>query len=215
MKHIYCISGLGADKRAFSKIDCHGYEVHYIKWLVPLKKESISDYAKRLMHQIHHPEPVLIGLSFGGIMCIEIARHIKTRAVILISSIKQDSELPMWMKLSGKLKVHKIIPLHSTKLIEPFENYKLGIETAEEKKMVHEFRMEVNQRFVNWAIDAVLNWKNHDIPPNTYQIHGKNDRIFPIRKVKADYVINGGHMMVMNRSKEVSDSINSILKKIA
>jgi len=206
---------MGADERAFSKIECEGSEMHYIKWLVPLKNESIGDYSKRLTHQIHHPEPILIGLSFGGIMCIEISKHIKTKAIILISTIKQDKELPAWMKLSGKVRLHKILPLHSFRLIEPFENYKLGIETAEERKMVHEFRMTVSQRFVNWAIDAVLNWKSEEIPPNTYHIHGSKDRIFPVRNVKADHVINGGHMMVMNRSKEVSESINAILRKIS
>jgi esterase/lipase len=215
VEHIYCVSGLGADQRAFSKIKCEGCEMHYIKWLIPLNNESISDYSKRLIHQIHHAEPILIGLSFGGIMCIEISRHIKTKALILISTIKKDKELPGWLRLSGQLRLHKIIPLHSFSMLAPLENYKLGLETDEEKHMVNEYRKHADQRFVDWAINALLNWKSKDVPTNTFHIHGSNDRIFPIKRVKADHIIKGGHMMVLNRSEEVSECINSILRRIA
>jgi pimeloyl-ACP methyl ester carboxylesterase len=215
VNHIYCISGLGADQRVFSKIKCEDCEMHYIKWLIPLKNETITDYAKRLSHQVHHQEPILIGLSFGGIMSIEISRHIKTKAIILISTIKKDKELPTWMRLSGKLRLHKVIPLHSFRALAPLENYKLGLETSEERQMVNDYRKHADQGFVNWAINAVLNWKSKDVPPNTFHIHGSRDKIFPIRRLKADHVIKGGHMMVLNRSEEVSECINSILKRIS
>jgi pimeloyl-ACP methyl ester carboxylesterase len=214
MQTIYCISGLGADQRVFSKLDCPGYEVHYIKWLIPLKEESIGDYAKRLIHQIRHPKPILIGVSFGGMMCIEIAKHIKVSGIILISSIKYDAEMPRWMRLSGKFKVNKLFKLRFMKFLEPIENYRLGLETKEERNMVHDYRKNVDRKFLNWSINAVLNWKNKDVPANTFHIHGSKDKIFPIRKIKPDHNIHGGHMMILNRSKEVNEVVNSILKKI-
>jgi pimeloyl-ACP methyl ester carboxylesterase len=215
VKHIYCISGLGADHRVFSKIKCPGYELHYIKWLIPLKNEFISDYSKRLIHQVHHPEPILIGVSFGGLMCIEIAKHIKTTALILISAIKHEKELPIWMKMAGRVKLNKVVPLHSSRLLEPIENYRLGLETLEEKQMVNDYRKHADQRFVDWAINAVLNWKNKEVPANTFHIHGSTDKIFPLKRIKADCIISGGgHMMVMNRGGEVSGCINNILEQL-
>src|SRR5437764_2674 len=109
IKHIYCISGLGADERVFSKMKFEGYKVHFIQWLIPEKNETIEHYAKKMIQQIHHENPIMIGLSFGGIMCIEISRQIKTELIILISSVKSSDEIPLWMKLSGKLKLNKII----------------------------------------------------------------------------------------------------------
>ncbi len=47
----------------------------------------MAAYAKRMAAQINEPNPVLMGLSFGGIMCIEIAKQIAVDKVILISSI--------------------------------------------------------------------------------------------------------------------------------
>ena len=212
MKHIYCISGLGADERVFSKFQFPGHEIHFIKWLTPKKNESIASYAQRLISQIHDDHPILIGLSFGGIMCIEIAKQINPEFIIIISSIKLKSELPLWMKFSGKLKLNRLFPMRSFKLIEPIEDYNLGVTTNEEKEMVHDYRKNIDPVYSNWAIDAILNWKNIVAPKNLYHIHGTGDRIFSIKRIKPDYTIqSGGHLMIMNKSDEVNTCIISIL----
>jgi pimeloyl-ACP methyl ester carboxylesterase len=212
MKHIYCISGLGADDRAFSKLTFNGYESHFIRWIIPDKNEAISSYAKKLITQIHHHNPILIGLSFGGMMCIEIAKLISTEKIILVSSVKSFREMPLWMRLSGKLKLNKIFPMRSFKLIEPLEDYNLGIETNDEKEMVYDYRKNINHQYSNWAINIILNWKNEQVHKNVFHIHGDRDRIFPSRNVRADYVVKtGGHLMIINRNDAVNKYINTIL----
>jgi len=216
MKHIYCISGLGADERVFSKFQFPQHEIHFIKWITPEKNESIQSYAKKLSAQIHHENPILIGLSFGGIMCIEIGRLIKVEFIIIISSIKSRNELPLWMSVSGKLKLNKLLPMRSFKLIEPIEDYNLGVITKEEKQMVHEYRKNIDTKYSNWAINAILNWDNKELPCKVYHIHGDADRIFSIKKIKPDYTISkGGHLMIMNKSEEVNKCINVILQQYA
>ena len=44
--------------------------------------------------------------------------------------------MPLWMRLTGKLKLDKIFPLKTFRLIEPIENYNLGIENKDELKLV-------------------------------------------------------------------------------
>lgn len=213
MKHIYCISGLGADERVFSKFQFPQHEIHFIKWIIPEKNESIENYAKRLTEQINHENPILIGLSFGGIMCIEISRKIKTEFIIIISSIKSRNEMPFWMRVSGKLKLNKIFPMKSFILIEPIEDYNLGVRTKEEKEMVHEYRKNIDPVYSDWAINAILNWENNSPVKNLYHIHGDVDRIFSIKNIKADHIIeDGGHLMIMHKSDKVNECINSILK---
>lgn len=214
MKHIYCISGFGADERVFGKFKFPDHEVHFIKWIIPEKQESIGSYAKKLIKQIHHDNPILIGLSFGGIMCIEIARHIPTEFIIIISSIKSNSELPLWMQLSGKLKLNRLFPMRSYKVLQPLQNYNLGITTKEEKELVYTYRKNINPVYSNWAVNVILNWKNNIIPQNLYHIHGDKDRLFSRIKNKPDYIIpKGGHLMILNKSAEVNECINSILIK--
>jgi len=212
MKHIYCISGFGSDERVFSKLTFDGYETHFIQWIIPDKNDSISTYAEKLILQIQHSNPILIGLSFGGMMCMEIAKLISVEKIILISSVKSFHEMPLWLRISGKLKLNKIFPMRPFKLIEPLQDYNLGIEDIDEKELVHSYRKNINHQYSNWAINIILNWKNEQVHANLFHIHGDNDRIFPLKNIKADYIVNtGGHLMVMNRFKAVNEYINTIL----
>ena len=211
MKHIYCISGFGADERVFSKLDFGENKVHFIPWKIPEKHETIGSYAGRMSNNIIHPSPILMGLSFGGMMSIEIAKLISVEKVVLLSSISTYHELPLYMRIAGKLHLNKMIPMKPYPILEPLENYNLGVETKEEKKLLREYRKNLNLQYSNWAMNEVVNWKNNWIPPNLVHIHGTKDHIFPIRYVKADYRIKGaGHLLPMNNAEEV----NVILKKI-
>jgi pimeloyl-ACP methyl ester carboxylesterase len=212
LENIYCLSGLGADERIFSKLDFKNNHVTYLKWLKPEKSESISDYAQRFVDKITLPQPILIGISFGGMMCIEIAKLITVKKIIIISSIKTTHELPLWMKVAGRLKLNRLFPMRSFKLIEPLEDYNLGVETAEEKTMVHNYRRSIDRTYAEWSINCILNWKNKEVPINVIHIHGSKDRIFKIRNVKPDHIIKtGGHFMVMNRADEVNKFLLDII----
>lgn len=211
MKHIYCISGFGADERIFSKINFWGNDVHFIQWKIPEKHESIESYASRMQQEITHPNPILIGLSFGGMMSVEIAKLIPVEKIILVSSVCCRKELPFYMKLTSALNLNRLIPMKPYPILEPIENRNLGVETKEEKKLLKEYRKNLNLQYSNWAIDQVVNWKNEWLPPNFIHIHGTKDHIFPIGKIiKPDYKIrNAGHLLLMNNA----DEVNGILKK--
>jgi pimeloyl-ACP methyl ester carboxylesterase len=211
MKHVYIISGFGADERVFSKLDFRDNDVHFIQWKIPESHETIDTYTYRMSREIVHPNPVLIGLSFGGMMAIEISKLIPSEKVILISSIRDRYELPLFMKLTAWLHLNKIIPMRPYKILEPIENYNLGVETAEEKELVKEYRQNIDRRYTDFAINEIVNWKNEWSSENTVHIHGTNDHIFPIKYIKnPEYVIRGGgHLLLMNNANEV----NEILKK--
>jgi esterase/lipase len=212
MKKIYCISGLGADERAFAKLHIRGYELVHLSWILPVQNETIEAYAKRMSESIMDENPVLMGLSFGGIMSIEIAKHIAAEKVILISSVKSSKEIPAWMKLAGRLKLNKLFPMRPNKLFEPIQNYNLGATTAEEKEMARTFRENVSPQYLDWAINQVLNWKNNWQPASLYHIHGNADRLFPIKKIHTNFVVDkAGHLMIMNKSREVNRYLEQIL----
>ena len=214
MKTIYCISGLGADERAFSKLNIEAYQLKVIQWLQPLPKETIEEYATRMRAEINEENPVLMGLSFGGMLCIEISKQIPVQKIIIISSVKSYQELPLWMKAVGHLKLNKIAPIRSNhKLSLSLQNHFLGITTKEEKEIVAVSRKKHNTKYVQWAVDKVVNWKNNWQHPAIFHIHGDKDRMFPVKRIKPTYTIkNGGHFMIMNRAAEVSVFINQSLK---
>jgi pimeloyl-ACP methyl ester carboxylesterase len=211
MKHIYCISGFGADERVFAKLDFDDNDVHFIQWKIPDKGETLASYARKMQQEIVHPNPILIGLSFGGMMAIEIAKLIPVEKVILISSIRDRYELPFYMKAAALLHLNKIIPLKPFKILEPIENYNLGVETEEEKQLLREYRKNINQDYTDFAINEIVNWNNEWSPGKVVHIHGTNDHMFPIKYIhNPDYIIKGGgHLLLMNNA----DEVNQILKK--
>ena len=75
-KELYIFSGLGADERVFQRLDFPGFSTTFIKWIVPQDKETIENYATRLLDQITTTNPTLIGLSFGGLIAVEVAKQI-------------------------------------------------------------------------------------------------------------------------------------------
>jgi len=212
MENIYCISGLGADERVFHNLKIPGFSLRYVEWLIPEKKETIQAYSQRMGLQIKEENPFLMGVSFGGMMAIEIAKQKRSRQIIIISSIKSRFELPEWMRISGKFNLSALVPSRSPGWISPFTNYYLGAKTAAEKELAANFRQMVSPVYLRWAIDKVINWQNEIQPAPIFHLHGTDDRTFPIKNIKPDYVVQkGGHFMVLNRAAEISSAIKNAL----
>ena len=212
---MYCISGLGADERVFEHLELPGCTMYPLPWLHPDKSESIAHYASRMIAGIRHEHVILLGLSFGGIMAVEIAHQLRLRRLWLVSTVRQRSELPPYMRMGAVLPLHKLIlPLKPYRWLGPLENYNLDVETPEERAMVAAFRKSVDPVYLDWAIDAIIHWGNTRVPANSLHIHGAKDRIFSIRYVHPDHIIpDAGHLLVHNRSAIVNAIfVHSILK---
>lgn len=208
-KELYIFSGLGADERVFQRLNFSDFNAIYIKWNVPKEKESIEHYTKRLLDQIATTKPTLIGLSFGGIIAVEVAKQIDTEKVILISSVKTKKEIPFYYRFAGRLGLHKLIPIGILKHSNFFTNWLFGTSSSFDKQLLKQILIDTDPTFLKWAIDKVARWKNQSQTKNIFHIHGASDRILPINFVKCNCTIkNGGHLMTLNRANE----INQILK---
>jgi hypothetical protein len=211
-KHLYLFSGLGADEKAFQRLDLDEYIVRHIKWMKPERDESIEEYAKRLRIFITTPNPILIGLSFGGLMAIEVSKHIVTEKIILISSAKNRNEIPLSYRIIGRIGIHRILPLQLLGRANAITDFIFGAHTKEDKKLLKPMIENTDMHFLKWAMDKVGTWKNGFNPSNLTHIHGTADRVLPYRNVTCDYTItNGGHMMVLNRAPEVNEIIQKII----
>ncbi len=208
MKNVYVFSGLGADKRVFQKMDFSDYNATFVEWVLPSKNENIESYAKKVTQQIKHDNPILIGLSFGGIIATEIAKIKATEKVIVIASAKTKFEIPYYFRLAGKLKLHKVLPTKLMKMPNFFSYWFFGTVNQKEKKILAEILKDTDESFLKWAIDKIVNWNNEVEHKNVIHIHGTADRLLPIRFVKCQIkVANGGHFMTLNKAKELNEII--------
>ncbi len=213
LKPIYFISGLGADERVFQWLRCDGFRPVHIRWIDPERGEAIEDYAKKLTLQIRDDNPIIVGLSFGGIVAVEIAKQITTEKVILLSTVKETSEVPIYFKLFRVFPLHRIVPFKSLLWAFYWLAYWLfAPEGTDQKKLLKAILVETDPHFLKWALHRVVVWRNKEIPENLVHVHGKRDRIFPFRFVTPDYTVeNSGHLMVMNRAEEISSLLATLV----
>lgn len=208
MSKIYIFSGLGVDRRVFDNINFGDLDTEFIDWIDPLKNESLQGYSERISLKITAKNPILIGLSFGGMVAVEISKILKTERIILIASAKNKFELPSTYRITGKLKLNKLIPKSIFKKQNFITNWIFGIESESEKQLLKSILQDTNPDFFSWAINEIVNWKNEIPPENSLHIHGNKDRIIPINNVKADFIIEGGgHFMTVNRSRRIEKII--------
>lgn len=213
--HIYFVPGLAASSTIFENLDLpkEQFEIHYLDWLVPISlNESISDYATRMCENILHKSPILIGVSFGGVMVQEMSKIISTKKIVIISSVKSKNELPRRLWVAKTTKAYKLFPTKVVTNIEEFAKYAFG-ETV--KKRVDLYRKYLSMRdenYLPWAIRNILNWEQEEANPEIIHIHGNNDSIFPIKHIKKCIIVKGGtHVMILNKANEISKLLIEVI----
>jgi pimeloyl-ACP methyl ester carboxylesterase len=214
--NVYFISGLGADRRAFQKISLPGsFIIHHLDWIKPEKKETLPNYAKRFSQLIDTSQPfALVGLSFGGMIACAMNEFIRPEKTILLSSIGCSKELPWYFRLTGYLKLHRLIPLSLLNHPNKVAYWLFGAKRPVEKNLLRHIIADGDPEFIRWAFNALLKWRNDKRPQGLFHIHGSRDKILPLRFTKPDVVIeNGSHFMVWTRAKEVSDELSKALLK--
>jgi pimeloyl-ACP methyl ester carboxylesterase len=209
-KELYLLSGLGADKRVFDFLDLHGFKLIHIEWIKPLEDEKIESYSHRLLSQIKTSRPTMIAVSFGGIIAIEMAKHIETGKLILISSVKTKGDIPFRYRLAGNLWINKLIPAPLYRKANFIVYWLFGVRKKKEKQLLKAIMDDADNDFVDWATNEIVTWENEKQVPNVITIHGTSDRIFPFKE--ADHKVkHGGHLMVVTKADEVSRILRSIL----
>ncbi len=213
--HIYFVPGLAASPSIFEFLELPSkqFEIHYLDWLIPLSQnENINHYAKRMCDRISHKDPVLIGVSFGGIMVQEMSKIVPVEKTIIISSVKSKKELPKRLRVAKVTKAYKLFPTKAVTNLEKFAQYAFG-NTA--KKKVDIYRKYLSMRdenYLPWAIYNVLHWQQEDPLPNVIHIHGNNDGVFPIKHIKNCNVIEGGtHVMILNKAQQISKLLVAVI----
>ncbi|WP_190277370.1 alpha/beta hydrolase [Taibaiella lutea] len=199
---------MGADYRAFQRLYLSGYNLVFIEWIASLKDESLSDYAKRLLPQIKDERPVLIGLSFGGMVALELSKLIKPAALILISSARNKDDLHTSFPWLMKFNVLKLLPEFLLKRSNFILEYLMGINRNEDRKILAEIIADTNASFLIWALSAMSKWENQALPEHLIEIHGTADRLIPFRRTKYMKAIEGGgHLMILNKAGTIQKII--------
>ncbi|QHI35832.1 hypothetical protein IMCC3317_11800 [Kordia antarctica] len=213
---VYFVPGMAANPSIFKniKLSEDEFEVHFLEWFVPEKGETIANYALRMTQKITHDNIVLIGVSFGGILVQEMARHIKVKKLFVISSVKTMHELPRRMKIAKTTKIYKIIPTSLAKQIDVFRKYAPTKFIAKRLDLYKEFLSVSDKYYLDWSIAQIVNWNQTEILPNTIHIHGEKDGVFPMQYISDCIPIKGGtHIMIINKYKWFNENLPRLIRE--
>ena len=205
---LYLIGGLGADERVFNYLELD-VATTVIKWIEPKPKEELKLYAIRLIEQINQKDEFgILGVSFGGIIAIEISKLIKPKKLILISSVETSTQLPQIYISLGKTQILNLIPNQLIKPPKPLLSFLFG---AKNKQLLKQIINDTEPEFIRWALNAIIYWSNAKTPIETIRIHGTKDKLIPL-KGEAIEIKDGGHFMIVDKAKEISKLINEQMK---
>ncbi|MEX0995610.1 MAG: alpha/beta hydrolase [Flavobacteriaceae bacterium] len=212
--HIYFVPGLAAGKEIFKHISLpeDQFKVEIIEWKIPEPKETIVEYAERMAADVKEENAVLVGVSFGGVMVQEMSAFLNLKKIIIISSVKSKHELPLRLQFARNTSAYKLLP---TKLIlsaDDLTKFAIGPKTKKRLEMYQEYLSVRNEHYLDWAIENMVCWDRETPDPNVIHIHGDQDHVFPIDKIKDCIVLEGGtHIMILNKFKWFNENLPKII----
>lgn len=217
---IFIFSGLGADHRVFHKMNFQEFEPVFIHWLEPLKNETIQNYALRISNQITEPNPLVIGISFGGMMAIEVSKFLPFQKLVLIASAKTKNEIPLLYRVLGKLKIPLFFPMQWLKKSNRLSYFVFGVSSKEDRKILDSIYNDTSPNYLRWALNAVCTWQNDEMssncipaPKKILHIHGTNDHILYYSQIKnAVPILNGGHLLPLTETQKLEELILKFFK---
>lgn len=213
---VYFISGMCYNCSVFDDIKLpKGYRKIYIEWEIPTEDESMDSYAHRMASKINTKKDfILIGYSLGGVLAQEIAYFLKPLKVILISTMKDEQEVPTLFHVAQKVNFANNIPLRmyrqSDFIINLFNRYVYNLPT----KALEDYLTVIDPTYIKWTLHQITHWLPKKKIEHLYHIHGTKDQVFPFEQIVDPISVKGGdHLMVVKRADEISRILKSIISE--
>jgi pimeloyl-ACP methyl ester carboxylesterase len=210
LKKVVLFSGLGANERVFDYLDLGAAQTYIVRWIMPLPAESLPAYSSRIIAQIPFEKPVLLGVSFGGMVAVEVSKQICHEQVIIISSAPTYRQIPFYFRWPARLRIHHWLP-GRTGRPNRIIFFLLGIDRPEHQKLMSSILSETDPVFLKRAVNMILTWRNEDVPSSLISIHGKNDRLLPKTSYPYSLLVSGGHLIIVTEAMVISDYLQTRL----
>lgn len=206
--------GMAANSSIFDGIQLplDQFETHKLDWFLPEKGMTFDHYAQIMCKKIEHENPVLLGVSFGGMLVQEMAKYCRPEKTIIVSSVKNHNELPKRMVFAKYTKAHKLLPTGLVNNVELLAKYAFGETVTKRLELYEKYLSMRDKYYIDWSLDQIVNWKQSVSPKNLVHIHGEKDAVFPIGNIKECInVKNGTHTMIIHRAKWFNERLPAII----
>jgi pimeloyl-ACP methyl ester carboxylesterase len=204
---ICLLPGMAADYPIYSRLMPLLANASVGSFINPLPNESLIAYATRMAPQfaLH---TYIGGVSFGGILALEISRLVRPKGCIIISSVRNPRQLPSWFRIGraigGRRCLQFLRLLGDAATLAPRR-----IRTDSTGRIAR--ISGIDGQWHRWAMAAVLDWQPAgDLGIPILHIHGDADRTFPLRYVNPDVVLHKGrHTLPVSHPFETANAIHA------
>lgn len=213
---IYLFPGMSSTSLIFEhlRLDITRFELIFLEWLDIDKSESLDQYIKRYIPLIKHDNPVLIGVSFGGIIAQEISKLIPVKKTIIISSVRSNKEFPKLFRFARKTGIYRCLPTSIVNTVLGWIKSTASQHTMKRLELYDKYLPLRDKQYLDWCIREVLKWKQDTPLDNVIHIHGTKDEIFPMSNIKSAIKIEGGtHAMIIIKHKWFNINLETIILK--
>lgn len=214
---VYYMPGLAASPMIFENIKLpeDRYECYYLEWLLPeTPDEPLVHYAERICKGIKHENPVLIGVSFGGIIVQEMAKIVKARKVVIISSVRSNTEFPKRMHFAKRTRAYRFFPTGLMQKIGWLARVFTGNNAITKRLSLYDKFMSVrDKKYLDWAFKTIINWDCTEPDMNVVHIHGDADEVFPPKFLKSFIPVKDGtHVMILTKGKWLTEHLPELIE---
>ena len=210
-------SGMGADASVFLPQKLAFPKLTIPDWPVPHDDDDLTSYCARLANTLNPCRPCIVGgASFGGIVALEMTRHLDALACILIGSVGGPNQLPKRIRLlrpfSPALDITPITMLQKSAASAVVAADKVG---AKHLAGISRQFSEADADVLRWSARQILSWDSSYDDVDVRHIHGNRDHVFPISCVNPDEVIfDGGHVISLTHSEQVNEFLRKHITQI-
>lgn len=214
------LPGLGATPELLEPQRTCGADLHVPAWIANEPDESLAHYAERMAAKLPPQPPrwFLGGVSFGGMVALEMTRHVRPAptAVFLIASARSGEAIATHLKYF--VKFAEFLPeraFTAGQSLTPLFVQKFGTLTPEQKAWFAEILSEATPQHVRWGIAAITAWPGCAPPAGVavHHIHGSDDELIPCANVQPDEVIqHGEHLINVTHAQRVNGFIAARLR---
>jgi pimeloyl-ACP methyl ester carboxylesterase len=210
------LPGVGTDARLFTLQRMEFPQLVVPEWIPPRRGESLDHYAGRLAQAINPRRPCVVGgVSFGGMVALELTRHLPAAGCAVIASVRSASELPLTLRCLGPLAY--VLPERTDWLVAScgkLLKHTVGRWLPPRGRMLCDHLSRVRSHLVPWAWRAALQWRPRgDWPCPVYHLHGDADPIFPARRTTPSRIVpGGGHLLPVTHPFVVNEFLRDCLQ---
>jgi len=154
-----------------------------------------------------------VGVSFGGLLALEVGRLRPLARVVLISSLSDSRQLPPLLKLGRATGLYQLVPFGLLPYLPRLAQWFFGARNGREYRLLARILRDTDPAFARWATQQLLHWDSTGVPA-AVRLHGTHDRLLPAGAARIDYPLPGaGHFMIVSHAWDISQILQKMTQQ--